>query len=232
MDENNKTLGSNEVDHLPSSYDSLVPTNYSLAGYNIKGQILTIKVRHNVKSVTENKTVTRNIVIVDPTGHRQTGQQQVTFGRAGIKDLVTGQTNWKAWDPANAFFDEISTPDFPGYIKHGSIDKVAVTPNSQDSTVTITYTKNDSGSHSGSQTSSAGSSTASSTQSSGSIASSASSSTSSSAGSSSSSQTSSGSVVSPTVKFVVDVIDVDENNKTLSSNEVDHLPSRDRKSVV
>ena len=232
VDENDKTLSSNEVDHLPAIYDSLIPTNYSLAGYNIKGQTLTIKVRHNVKSVTENKTVTRNIVIVDPTGHRQTGQQQVTFGRAGIKDLVTGQTNWKAWDPANAFFDEISTPDFPGYIKHGSIDKVAVTPNSQDSTITITYIKNDSGSHSGSQTSSAGSSTASSTQSSGSTASSASSnassstsSTSSSAGSSSSSQTSSGSVVSPTVKFVVDVLDVDENNKTLSSNEVDHLPS-------
>ena len=232
VDENNKTLSSNEVDHLPSSYDSLVPTNYSLAGYNIKGQTLTIQVRHNVKSVTENKTVTRNIVIVDPTGHRQTGQQQVTFGRAGIKDLVTGQTNWKAWDPSDASFDAISTPDFPGYIKHGSIDKVAVTPNSQDSTITITYIKNDSGSHSGSQTSSAGSSTASSTQSSGSTASSASSnassstsSTSSSAGSSSSSQTSSGSVVSPTVKFVVDVLDVDENNKTLSSNEVDHLPS-------
>ena len=232
VDENNKMLSSNEVDHLPSSYDSLIPTNYTLAGYNIKGQTLTIKVRHNVKSVTENKTVTRNIVIVDPTGHRQTGQQQVTFGRAGIKDLVTGQTSWKAWDPVNSLFDAISTPDFPGYIKHGSIDKVAVTPSSQDSTVTITYTKNDSGSHSGSQTSSAGSSTASSTQSSGSTASSASSnassstsSTSSSAGSSSSSQTSSGSVVSPTVKFVVDVLDVDENNKTLSSNEVDHLPS-------
>ena len=232
VDENDKTLSSNEVDHLPSSYDSLVPTNYSLAGYDIKGQTSTIKVRHNVKSVTEDKTVTRNIVIVDPTGHRQTGQQQVTFGRAGLKDLVTGQTSWKAWDPANSLFDAISTPDFPGYTKHGSVDKVVVTPDSQDSTVTITYTRNDSGSHSGSQTSSAGSSTASSTQSSGSTASSASSnassstsSTSSSAGSSSSSQTSSGSVVSPTVKFVVDVLDVDENNKTLSSNEVDHLPS-------
>ena len=225
VDENNKTLSSNEVDQLPASYDNLIPTNYSLVGYSINGQTLTIKVRHNVKAVKENKTVTRNIIIVDSTGHRQTGQQQVTFGRAGIKDLVTGQTSWKAWDPANSLFDAISTPNFPGYIKHGSIDKVAVTPNSKDSTITITYTKNDSGSHSGSQTSSAGLSTASSAQSSESIASSASSSTSSSAGSSSSSQTSSGSVVSPTVKFVVDVIDVDENNKTLSSNEVDHLPS-------
>ena len=232
VDESNKTLSSNQVVKLPASYDNLIPTNYSLAGYSIKGQTLTIKVRHNVKSVTENKTVTRNIVIVDPTGHRQTGQQQVTFGRAGIKDLVTGQTKWKAWDSANASFDAISTPDFPGYIKHGSIDKMAITPDSQDSTVTITYTKNDSGSHNGSQTSSAGSSTASSTQSSVSTVSSASSnassstsSTSSSEASSSSSQTSSGSVVSPTVKFVVDVLDVDENNKTLSSNEVDHLPS-------
>lgn len=232
VDESNKTLSSNQVNQLSASYDNLIPINYSLAGYSIKGQTLTIKVRHNVKSVTENKTVTRNILIVDPTGHRQTGQQQVTFGRAGIKDLVTGQTKWKAWDSANASFDAISTPDFPGYIKHGSIDKMAITPDSQDSTVTITYTKNDSGSHNGSQTSSAGSSTASSTQSSVSTVSSASSnassstsSTSSSAASSSSSQTSSGSVVSPTVKFVVDVLDVDENNKTLSSNEVDHLPS-------
>lgn len=225
VDESNKTLSSNQVVKLPASYDNLIPTNYSLVGYSINGQTLTIKVRHNVKAVKENKTVTRNIIIIDPTGHRQTDQQQVTFGRAGLKDLVTGQTSWKAWDPANSLFDAISTPDFPGYIKHGNIDKVTVTPSSQDSTVTITYTKNDSGSHSGSQTSSAGSSTASSAQSFGSIASSASSSTISSAGSSSSSQTSSGSVVSPTVKFVVDVIDVDENNKTLSSNEVDHLPS-------
>lgn len=232
VDESNKTLSSNQVDQLPASYDNLIPTNYSLAGYNIKGQTLIIKVRHNVKSVTENKTVTRNIIIIDPTGHRQEAPQSVTFGRAGIQDLVTGKTTWKAWDPSSETFDAISTPDFPGYIKHGSIDKIAVTPSSQDSTVTITYTKNDSGSHSVSQTSSAGSSTASSTQSSGSTTSSASSnassstsSTSSSAASSISSQTSSGSVVSPTVKFVIDVLDVDENNKTLSSNEVDHLPS-------
>ena len=225
VDENNKTLTSNEVAHLPSSYDSLIPTNYSLAGYNIKGQTLTIKVRHNVKAVTENKTVTRNIVIIDPTGHRQEGSQSVTFGRAGVKDLVTGQTNWKPWDPASAAFDAISTPDFPGYTKHGSVYKITVTPDSQDSTVTITYTRNDSGSHSGSQTSSASSSASSQTSSVSSTASSVTSSTSSSAASSGSSQTSSGSVVSPTIKFVVDVIDVDENNKTLSSNEVDHLPS-------
>ena len=225
VDENNKTLTSNEVAHLPSNYDSLIPTNYSLAGYSIKGQTLTIKVRHNVKAVTENKTVTRNIVIIDPTGHRQEGPQSVTFGRAGVKDLVTGQTNWKPWDPASATFDAISTPDFPGYTKHGSVDKVVVTPDSQDSTVTITYTRNDSGSHNDGQTSSASSSASIQTSSASSTASSVTSSTSSSTASSGLSQTSSGSVVSPTVKFVVDVIDVDENNKTLSSNEVDHLPS-------
>ena len=245
VDENNKTLSSNEVDHLPVSYDKLIPTNYSLAGYSINGQTLTIKVRHNVKSVTENKTVTRKIIIIDPTGHRQTGQQSVTFGRAGLRDLVTGQINWKPWDPSNESFDAIDTPDFPGYTKHGSVDKVVVTPDSQNSTVTITYTKNSLTSHTDSQTSSATSSansstvqsqsgsTASSTQSSASSSQSSSSSTASSmtssvqssVASSVSSQTSSGSVVSPTVKFVVDVIDVDENNKTLSSNEVDRLPS-------
>ena len=245
VDENNKTLSSNEVDHLPVSYDKLIPTNYSLAGYSINGQTLTIKVRHNVKSVTENKTVTRKIIIIDPTGHRQTGQQSVTFGRAGLRDLVTGQINWKPWDPSNESFDAIDTPDFPGYTKHGSVDKVVVTPDSQNSTVTITYTKNSLTSHTDSQTSSATSSansstvqsqsgsTASSTQSSASSSQSSSSSTASSmtssvqssVASSVSSQTSSGSVVSPTVKFVVDVLDVDENNKTLSSNEVDRLPS-------
>ena len=225
VDKSNKTLSSNQVVKLPASYDNLIPTNYSLVGYSINGQTLTIKVRHNVKAFKDNKTVTRNIIIFDPTGHRQEAPQRVTFGRAGVKDLVTGQTNWKPWDPASAAFDAISTPDFPGYTKHGSVYKITVTPDSQDSTVTITYTRNDSGSHIGSQTSSACSSTVSSAQSSGSTASSASSSTSSSAGSFSSSQTSSDSVVSPTVKFVVDVIDVDENNKTLSSNEVDHLPS-------
>ena len=216
VDENNKTLTSNEVDHLPSSYDNLIPTNYSLVGYSINGQTLTIKVRHNVKAVKDNKTVTRNIIIIDPTGHRQEAPQSVTFGRAGIQDLVTGKTTWKAWDPSSETFDAISTPDFPGYTKHGSIDKLMVTPDSKDSTVTVTYTKNETG-H--------GSSVSSQTSNAGSSPSGATSNTNSSATSSSSSQTSSGSVVSPTIKFVVDVIDVDENNKTLSSNEVDHLPS-------
>lgn len=225
VDESNKTLSSNQVNQLPASYDNLIPTNYSLVGYSINGQTLTIKVRHNVKAVKENKTVTRNIVIIDPTGHRQEGPQSVTFGRAGVKDLVTGQTNWKPWDPASATFDAISTPDFPGYTKHGSVYKITVTPDSQDSTVTITYTMNNSGSYNDGQTSSASSSASIQTSSASSTASSVISSTSSSAASLGSSQTSSGSVVSPTIKFVVNVIDVDENNKTLSSNEVDHLPS-------
>ena len=216
VDESNKTLSSNQVNQLPASYGNLIPTNYSLVGYSINGQTLTIKVRHNIKAVKDSKTVTRNIVIIDPTGHRQEAPQSVTFGRAGIQDLVTGKTTWKAWDPSSETFDAISTPDFSGYIKHGSIDKVMVTPDSKDSTVTVTYTKNET-----SQSSSASSQTSSAS----STVSSATSSTSSSTASSSSSQTSSGSVVSPTIKFVVDVIDVDENNKTLTSNEVDHLPS-------
>lgn len=211
VDDNNKVLSSQTVASLPSNYDSLVPVNYSLAGYNLKDTMLTIKVRHNVKAVKENKTVTRNIIIIDPTGYRQEAPQSVTFGRAGVKDLVTGQTNWKPWNPANATFDAISTPDFPGYIKHGSVDKVMVTPDSKDSTVTVTYTKNETSqsSSASSQTSSASSNPSSTTSST----------------SDSATSSSSGSVVSPTIKFVVDVIDVDENNKTLTSNEVAHLPS-------
>src|SRR5699024_10486338 len=55
----------------------------------------------------------------------------------------TGKTTWKAWNPSSKIFDAISIPDFPGYTKHGSLDKVLVTPDSKDSTVVVAYTKNE-----------------------------------------------------------------------------------------
>ena len=142
VDNNNQELKHETVKSLPSSYDAYIPTNYLLAGYGLNNQTLTIKVRHNTTTVTQDKTVSRQIVIVMPNGQQQTGHQEASFGRAGIKDLVTGKTNWKAWNPANAQFDAISVPTIGGFTPSGTIDAMKVTPDSQNSTVMITYTKN------------------------------------------------------------------------------------------
>ena len=116
-----------------------MPTNYLLAGYHLDGQTLTIQVRHQMQTVTQDKTVSRQIVIVMPNGQKQTGEQKVSFGRAGLKDLVTGKTNWKAWNPANARFDAIDVPVVGSFEAAGKIEAMAVTPDTKNSTVTITY---------------------------------------------------------------------------------------------
>ena len=185
VDDNNKVLNSQTMASLPSNYDSLVPANYSLTGYNLKDTMLTIRVQHQTKAVTENKPVVRHVTIVRPNSQTNSFDQKVVFGRAGVRDLVSGKTTWNAWNPSSKTFDAISAPDLPGYTKHGSIDKVLVTPDSKDSTVVVTYTKNET---------SQSSSTSSHASRAGSMASSVTSSTSSSAASSGSSQTSSGSV--------------------------------------
>lgn len=185
VDDNNKVLSSQTVASLPSNYDSLVPANYSLAGYNLKDTMLTIQVRHQTKAVTENKPVFRHVTIVSPNGQTNSFDQKVVFDRTGVLDLVSGKIIWKAWNSSSKTFDAISIPDFPGYTKHGRIDKVLVTPDSKDSTVVVTYTKNEP-----SQSSSASSHTSSVSL----TASSTTSSTSSSGASSGSSQASTGSV--------------------------------------
>ena len=121
---------------------------------------MTIKVRHNLKTVTENKTVTRHIVMIDPFGRRQTGDQSVTFGRVGVQDLVTGNTTWKAWDPDSHQFNAVNMPDFVGYKPSINVNAITVTPDSKDITVTVMYTKT------GSDSNVPGSSTASSANSS------------------------------------------------------------------
>ena len=142
VDESNKQLSNKTVDALPSSYDAYIPKNYLLAGYGLNSQTLTIKVRHQTQAVSDSKTVTRHIVIDVPNGSKQTGDQKVIFGRAGVKDLVTGKTNWKNWTTPKDQFDAVQVPTVGGYQASGSIPEVDhVTPETKDSTVTVTYRK-------------------------------------------------------------------------------------------
>lgn len=200
VNDNNKVLSSQTVASLPSNYDSLVPVNYSLAGYNLKDTTLTIQVRHQTKVVKENKPVVRHVTIVSPNGQTNSFDQKVVFGRAGVYDLVTGKTNWSVWNPASGVLDAVNVPVFPGYTRSGQINAITVTPDSQDSSVTVTYKKiiqSDSTSSSASQSSSASSS----------------------------------STTVPSAKYSVNVIDLDENNKTFSSNQIDKIPDDYRQLV-
>ena len=228
VDNNNHQIKHETVKSLPSSYNSYIPTNYRLAGYNLDGQTLTIKVGHQVQAVTDNKTVIRQIVIVMPNGQKQTGQQSVTFGRAGVKDLVTGQTNWKNWDPSSYQFDSIQVPVIAGFEASGTIDAMTVTPDNTNSTMTISYRRI--GSHSNHAGSSVTSSTTSSATSSVTSSSTSSAVMSSSVGDVDSSTVTSGVTSSGTVSSTVVTSSSAINSSTISQSN--SLSSQTSSAVV
>lgn len=92
--------------------------------------------------VSDSKTITRTINVVDPiTGETSTTKQTVTLTRTGTKDLSTGETTWGDWSTGE--WPEFDAPTIDGYTP--SITQVAaqtVTYDTQDVTITITYSKN------------------------------------------------------------------------------------------
>ena len=113
----------NSGDHIPGTKDKTYPTGLT----------------HN----DLNKTVTREVTITDPTGKKSTTTQTVTFTRGATVDEVTNKVTYDDWsENGKHTFDKVDVPTVPGYTASGEVPKVEVTPDTQSSTVNITYSAN------------------------------------------------------------------------------------------
>ena len=91
------------------------------------------------------KTVKRVINITDPqTNQTKTITQEVTFTRSGVLDEVTKGLTYGNWsEDGKHTFDKIDVPTIPGYTpSQETINSLVVTPDTDSTTVNITYSKN------------------------------------------------------------------------------------------
>ena len=91
------------------------------------------------------KTVKRVINITDPqTNQTKTITQEVTFKRSGVLDEVTKGLTYDEWsEDGKHTFDKIDVPTIPGYTpSQETINSLVVTPDTDSTTVNITYSKN------------------------------------------------------------------------------------------
>ena len=96
-----------------------------------------------VSATDLNKKVTRTINVTDPTtGKTTTSHQTVTFTRTATVDEVNGNVTYGDWSENGKHqFGEVTVPSYAGYEAKvtGSTAAETVNPDSNDQTVTITY---------------------------------------------------------------------------------------------
>lgn len=113
--------------------------------------IIKYQIEHQTKDVSETdpdaqKTVTRIINIFDPhQGEYTLPKETITLKRTAIKNLVTNQITYGAWqNPDNLVFTEYTVPQITGYT--ASRDQIAAyQPVGEDTVLTynITYSANE-----------------------------------------------------------------------------------------
>lgn len=113
--------------------------------------IIKYQIEHQTKDVSETdpdaqKTVTRIINIFDPhQGEYTLPKENITLKRTAIKNLVTNQITYGAWqNPDNLAFTEYTVPQITGYT--ASRDQIAAyQPVGEDTVLTynITYSANE-----------------------------------------------------------------------------------------
>lgn len=99
----------------------------------------------NVKASDLSKTVQRVINITAPDGNKDSQTQTVTFTRGVELDAATDQlVKYLSWSENGSHqFETVTVPSHKGYTpSQKSIDAITVTPDSQNSTIDVTYTKN------------------------------------------------------------------------------------------
>ena len=146
---------SNEEAQLATELDKLVDNYYDSS----KNPTIMWKVylSHKKTTIDQNhvpegmnkddfvKTVKRVINITDPqTNQTKTITQEVTFTRSGVLDEVTKGLTYGDWsEDGKHTFDKIDVPTIPGYTpSQETINSLVVTPDTDSTTVNITYSKN------------------------------------------------------------------------------------------
>ena len=91
----------------------------------------------------DTKVVTRTITITDPDGKTHVVEQKATFTRQVLTDQFTGQKMLGDWSVDQSILEGITLPEFNGYKPSQQVDLLEVSPDSEDSDLTITYEKVD-----------------------------------------------------------------------------------------
>ena len=130
--------------NTPDSYElaagESLPQNYTWT--TNPNQTLTIKVDHQTRPTSEQKTVTRTINVTNPDGSVKTTHQDVTLTHTGTRDLVTGDITWSDWSTGT--WDQFNTPVIDGYAPTiAQVPMATVDGNTQNSSINIRYTAND-----------------------------------------------------------------------------------------
>ncbi|WP_225437070.1 Rib/alpha-like domain-containing protein [Limosilactobacillus reuteri] len=148
--------------NVPANW-KLVPNQQVIGSYKFGSddpQPITYKVEHGTEVVPVDKNnkntyrkITQTIQEV-PAGKTNADMTlvrtaSVEFERTGVKDLVTGETTWNAWNSNSETFPAYNIKEQKGYdsyvndVKATEVAAVTVNPDSSDITATITYVKQD-----------------------------------------------------------------------------------------
>ena len=92
-----------------------------------------------------NKTITRKVTIIDPTGKKTITMQTVTFTRNATVDEVTGKVTYGNWsENGQHTFDKVEVPTISGYTANGDVPSIVVTPSSTSGLdKVVTYVANE-----------------------------------------------------------------------------------------
>ena len=153
-DDSNKVIGNGSLQLRPnqtySSKDLTInlPVNYHVSGVTefkvgISDLAIQIPVAHNTENIPQSKTITRTIEITAPSGKQTKQTQTATFKWNDVKDLITGKVTLQVPTDTQTL-NKVDVPVIDGYTASGDIPEIQVKASDQDSTIKITYTKNDS----------------------------------------------------------------------------------------
>lgn len=90
------------------------------------------------------KNVTQTIKYVGASVNPPDNVQTIKFSRKGQVDMVTGDTKYLDWDKTSDQYKDVTSPAVDGYTPDQDVIKGSqVTPNSTDTTKTVTYATGD-----------------------------------------------------------------------------------------
>ncbi|QTQ39751.1 Rib/alpha-like domain-containing protein [Lactobacillus taiwanensis] len=156
----NEIVNVDVLGHVPTNW-KLVPKQQVIGSYKFGSndpQPVDYKVEHGTKVVPVDKNdkdtyrkITQTIQEV-PAGKTNADMHvvrtaSVEFERTGVKDLVTGDIAWNAWNSNSETFPVYNIKEQKGYdsyvngVKATEVAAVTVDPDSQNITDTITYVK-------------------------------------------------------------------------------------------
>lgn len=145
------------IDFTPavsSIIDGFTKKGYVLVSNDFNGQkydsdndknIFAVHLKHGTLDTSRSKSISETIHYVYDDGTKAHDDYVVTktFTNHGVKDLVTGEVTWdKSWTPDNVQFDQVTSPDIPGYTPDkANIPVQNINAESKNLEFKVTYTK-------------------------------------------------------------------------------------------